>query len=110
MGGCWRMDQVCKSCKGPLKAIKPNQKFCSQRCARKARFDRYVQRRALALAGDARCHHPGPEDPTERARRQGEAGKVLEPGERETAGAEDSGLSNQTGLFSAELFVGPCWW
>ncbi len=34
--GYWRMDRVCKGCQRPFKAIKPNQKFCSQRCARKA--------------------------------------------------------------------------
>jgi len=37
----------------PFTPIKPNQKFCSQRCGRKVRFARYVQRKAAALAGKA---------------------------------------------------------
>ena len=47
------MDRVCDSRQKPFKQIKPNQKFCSQQCARKVRFARYVQRKAAALAVDA---------------------------------------------------------
>jgi hypothetical protein len=47
----WSMDRVCESCQGPFTAAKQNQKFCSPRCARKVRFARYVQRRALKEPG-----------------------------------------------------------
>jgi len=40
------MDRECESCQTPFKPIKANQKFCSQRCARKVWFARYVQRKA----------------------------------------------------------------
>jgi predicted nucleic acid-binding Zn ribbon protein len=43
------MDRQCEGCRKPFKPIKPNQKFCSQRCARKVSFARYVQRKATAL-------------------------------------------------------------
>ena len=47
------MDRECESCQKPFKAIKPNQKFCSQRCARKVRFARYVERKASGPAEDS---------------------------------------------------------
>jgi len=59
------MERECRSCQKPFKPIKPNQKFCSQRCARKVRFSRYVRRKRLALSGDSQDRS---EKPNENAR------------------------------------------
>jgi hypothetical protein len=47
------IERECESCQNRFKPIRPNQKFCSQRCARKVRFARYVQRKALGPAEDS---------------------------------------------------------
>jgi len=47
------MDRECESCRKPFKPIKLNQKFCSQRCARKVHFARYVERKAEQQLGSA---------------------------------------------------------
>ena len=52
MEACLNMDRECEGCRKPFKPIKQNQKFCSQQCARKVRFARYVQRKALGPAED----------------------------------------------------------
>jgi len=61
------MDRECESCQGPFKPIKPNQKFCSPQCARKVRFARYGQRKALKLTGDSQEGSPRSPEPNETA-------------------------------------------
>jgi hypothetical protein len=53
------MNRECESCRKAFKRIKSNQRFCSQQCARKVLFARFVQRRALELAEDADRQDPG---------------------------------------------------